>query len=85
MTGLRHVVSAARKTNSGKGLNFTWLDGDGHLRGKASGATALVPNELVAGAAGTMVGPPTLLLGDAVVTWITATGEIRIANVGCTQ
>jgi hypothetical protein len=84
-----HVVSAARVTVTGKGVNFTWLDGDGHLRGKASGSTALVPGETVEAAAGTLTGPPSLLIGSAVVAWLATSGngtmELRAANVGCSK
>lgn len=80
-----HVVEAARATQSGKGVNFLWLDGAGNLRGKASGADALVAGDVVMGAAGTMVSAPNTVLANAAITWLTDSGALRIANIGCKQ
>ena len=78
-----HVVEAARATQTGKGVNFVWLDGGGHLRGTATGVDALAQTDAVKGAAGAMVDPPNQVIANATVTWLTDGGQLRIANVGC--
>jgi len=83
--GGSHVVEAARFTNSGKGVNFLWFDGFGNLRGRATGPQALVPGDVVLGAAGTLVEAPSVLIGNAAVAWVTEGGIVRLANVGCSK
>ena len=80
-----HVVETARVTQTGKGVNFLWLDGAGNLRGKASGADALVTGDVVMGAAGTMVDAPNAVVANAAIAWLTDTGALRIANIGCAR
>lgn len=77
------VLMFGRKTNSGNGVNLVWLDNTGKLRAKASGATALVPSEKVAGAAGTFRSPPTAVFGNMAILWLTEGHELWTADVSC--
>ncbi len=72
-----------RFTGTGAGVNLLWFDATGVLRGRASGATTLVPNANVAGAAGTFRSPPTAIFAALSVVWKTDAKDIFIADVTC--
>ncbi len=77
------LVIAGRKTGTGDGVNILWFDGKGTLRGKASGATALVPTEKVSGAAATFRSPPAAVFAQLAMMWRTEAHDVMIADVTC--
>ncbi len=79
-----HLVAAARVISTGAGVNLVWLDGEGRLRGRLSGATALVPTENVRSAAAALGSAPLALVANLVVGWVTEANDLRMARVGCT-
>ena len=76
-------TSAARATNTGKGVNLNWFDAAGHPRALRGGPNALFTGETVSSAAAALDGPPSPLASNLIMAWFNSNSEVRVARIGC--